>query len=438
LLNLKFDVIGSAPAGGGLNFPNFSFNEGTPCATTTAGMFQVINGTISGAVTYGSSMTPLAVPNVTMTAAGTPNVIGATNASGAYSLNGFGNGSYTVTPSKTGDVNNSITAFDAGRTAQHVVGNNPLTVNQQIAADVSNNGSISSFDAALISRYVVSLPNSGNTGTWKFVPVNRSYPNVEANQTNQDYTAILMGEVSGNWTPPSPFSEARVEKADSISAIGVSLPNQNAQQNSSATVPINVQDTTGMNVISYEFDLSYDPGVLQLQASPVDTAGTLSNGMSVTVNSSTAGLLRVAAFGANSMSGAGVLLNLKFTAIGSVGSFSPLTWQRFMFNEGNPQSATTNGQVTISSPTASTVSVSGRVTTANGSGVVKARVTLTDMNGETRTVTTNPFGYFFFTDVPAGETYIFSVSHKRYSFSPQVLTVTEETNNLNFIASDFW
>jgi hypothetical protein len=60
------------------------------------------------------------------------------------------------------------------------------------------------------------------------------------------------------------------------------------------------------------------------------------------------------------------------------------------------------------------------------------------MNGETRTVTTNPFGYFFFTDVPAGETYIFSVSHKRYSFSPQVLTVTEETNNLNFIASDFW
>lgn len=441
LLNLKFNMVAPAPASSNLNFSNFSFNEGTPCATTTNGLATVINGTISGAVTYGSSATPLAVPNVTMTATGTPNVVGSTNSSGAYSLNGFGNGTYTVTPSKTGDVNNSITAFDAARVAQHVVGSATLTANQQIAADVSNNGSISSFDAALISRYVVSLPNSGITGTWKFVPANRAYANVEADQTNQDYVAILMGEVSGNWTPPSPFVERqKLIKSvgiDSIGAIGVSLSNQTVEPNSNVIIPINVQDTTGMNVISYEFDLSYDPSVLQLQATPIDMAGTLSNGMSVTVNTATTGLIKVAAFGATSMSGAGVLLKLKFTSVGSFGSVSPLTWQRFMFNENNPQSVTSNGQVTISVPTASTVSVSGQVTTANGRGIAKARVTLTGMNG-TRTVTTNPFGYFLFTDVEVGETYIFSVSHKRYSFSSQVFTVMEETNNLNFVTSDFW
>jgi len=386
-----------------------------------------------------------------MTATGTPNVNGTTNTSGVYSLSGFGNGAYTVTPSKTGDVNNSITAFDAARVAQHVVGTSTLNANQQIAADVSNNGSISSFDAALISRYVVSLPSSGNTGTWKFVPANRSYPNVEANHPNQDYTAILMGEVSGNWTPPSSFTELKTsverpvgemkesaKRPGSIGSIGVSLPNQTAQSGSNVTVPINVQDTTGMNIISYEFDLSYDPTVLQLQAAPVETAGTMSNGMSVTVNTATTGLLKVAAFSTTPTSGAGVLLKLKSTSVGSNGSISPLTWQRFMFNENDPQNATTNGQVGITSPTAISVTVSGQVVTANDRGVMYARVTMTNTNGEMRTVLTNPFGYYRFADVPVGETYIFSISHKRYSFSPQVLTVTEKSNSLNFIASEFW
>lgn len=85
-------------------------------------------------------------------------------------------------------------------------------------------------------------------------------------------------------------------------------------------------------------------------------------------------------------------------------------------------------------PTSALVSVGGRVLTAKGRGVSKALVTFTDANGETRIALTNPFGYFRFDEVQAGETYVFTVRHKQYQFTPQVLTVNEELADLNFIA----
>ncbi len=88
-------------------------------------------------------------------------------------------------------------------------------------------------------------------------------------------------------------------------------------------------------------------------------------------------------------------------------------------------------------PTAATVSISGRVMTASGRGIVNVRLTLTDSNGEIRTTTTTAFGYYRFDDVQAGETYILSAAGKRYTFSQpvQVLNINEEASEVNFIAN---
>ncbi len=85
-------------------------------------------------------------------------------------------------------------------------------------------------------------------------------------------------------------------------------------------------------------------------------------------------------------------------------------------------------------PTAAAVTVSGRALTADGRAVSRARVSLTDSSGATRTVRTNSFGYYRFDEVGAGETYIFNVFSKRYSFVPQVITVMEDVTDLNFTA----
>ena len=89
-------------------------------------------------------------------------------------------------------------------------------------------------------------------------------------------------------------------------------------------------------------------------------------------------------------------------------------------------------------PTAAGVSVSGRVTTANKFGISQAKVTLTDSTGAVSTVRTSSFGYFHFEDIPAGETYIISVSSKRYRFanSSQILNINEDLTNLIFVADE--
>jgi subtilisin-like proprotein convertase family protein len=85
-------------------------------------------------------------------------------------------------------------------------------------------------------------------------------------------------------------------------------------------------------------------------------------------------------------------------------------------------------------PTAATVSVGGRVLDSSGLAVSRAYVTLTDSQGTTRTAITNPFGYYKFYDVQVGQNYVFSVSRKQYNFTPQVIFVEENMDDLNFTA----
>ena len=87
-------------------------------------------------------------------------------------------------------------------------------------------------------------------------------------------------------------------------------------------------------------------------------------------------------------------------------------------------------------PTAASVSVSGRVS-ANQRGVARAFVNLLDTTtGETRTVLTNSFGYYRFAEVSVGRSYVISVRHKQHQFAPQILTVNEDLEEINFSARE--
>jgi len=74
--------------------------------------------------------------------------------------------------------------------------------------------------------------------------------------------------------------------------------------------------------------------------------------------------------------------------------------------------------------------------TSAGQGLVNAIVTLTDRQGNSRSVRTSSFGYFRFADVAAGETVVINISSKRYTFAPQVVKVYEEISDLNFVADE--
>ena len=99
-----------------------------------------------------------------------------------------------------------------------------------------------------------------------------------------------------------------------------------------------------------------------------------------------------------------------------------------------------NGRVEIGAyelqliPTSANVSVAGQVTDESGTPISRVIVTLTDMSGNIRQATTNQFGHFSFDEVASGETYIAQAIHKKYTFSPRVVTVAEDISDLNFTA----
>jgi len=84
-------------------------------------------------------------------------------------------------------------------------------------------------------------------------------------------------------------------------------------------------------------------------------------------------------------------------------------------------------------PTAAGVSISGRVSNTNGSGIYMAWVTVTDSNGNTQTALTNPFGYYRFYEITAGATYVVSVRHKSHTFVPRLITVNEDLTDIDFV-----
>lgn len=85
-------------------------------------------------------------------------------------------------------------------------------------------------------------------------------------------------------------------------------------------------------------------------------------------------------------------------------------------------------------PTAAGLAIGGRIQTAAGRSISRAVVTLVDSTGRIRTALSNPFGRYQFEDVAANETYLLNVTAKGYEFTPQVITVTQAVNNLDFTA----
>ena len=292
-----------------------------------------------------------------------------TNASGNYSFTNLpGGNDYTVTPSKTGDNNtfNGLESFDASQVARFVVGLDIPTANQIIAGDADGDLIMTSFDSSFIARYVTGLPGFALTSTWKFVPPNTSYPALGANQTAQNFTAILVGEVSGNWTPGGPFGpqgyvtlEEHIDSPLPASGVDVALPYVNALPGASITVPIKVSDLTGRGVRALDLHVTYDPTVLRPQDVPFDTAaGTLTAGMLVTSNAENAGHLILSAFQTTDIAGSGTLIFLKFIVVGTPGTTTSIDFGDFTdgngvihsgvrFNSGSPLAIATKGSISV-------------------------------------------------------------------------------------------
>ncbi|MEJ7862921.1 MAG: DNA/RNA non-specific endonuclease [Pyrinomonadaceae bacterium] len=93
--------------------------------------------------------------------------------------------------------------------------------------------------------------------------------------------------------------------------------------------------------------------------------------------------------------------------------------------------------VTVTAPTAASVSVSGRVTGTTGRGIKNVSITMMDATGVSRQAQTNSFGYYQFETIEAGETIVLTAKAKRYSFRQATIvkTVYEQIDDADFVAA---
>lgn len=171
---------------------------GTDTLTRSA-YINVRTCAISGTVSYWHNSAP--IPGVTLTLSSSQTRTVQSVADGSYAFDGLKTGDYALTPSKADGVK-GLSAYDASLVLQHAVGLISLAGHQGTAADVNQSGSISAMDASYILQRAVGLielPFPGAGAIWLFDPASRTYPGLVSDQTGQDFTAVLLGDVSGNW-----------------------------------------------------------------------------------------------------------------------------------------------------------------------------------------------------------------------------------------------
>jgi hypothetical protein len=171
--------------------------------------------TLSGTVLYYTSLK--AVPSVTVSltdGVGTPITSTTTDVNGVYSFTGVTDGgNYIVVPSKT-DGNGAENSGDQIKIGRHIVGLELFdTIYKNIAGDTNNDGALSSSDQIKIGRHIVGLDTNLTSGAWKFYASNvtpttgnylttgltRTYTSLSADQTNQDFVGVKMGDTNDSW-----------------------------------------------------------------------------------------------------------------------------------------------------------------------------------------------------------------------------------------------
>jgi hypothetical protein len=216
---------------------------------------------VSGAIRYYSNGSPVGAAVVQLEGA-TPDAV-QTHLDGSFAFKGLAGGAWQIEPRKTGATSatpDAVSALDAAYVLQSVVGLRTLNAAQQLACDVTGDGTVSALDAALILQYkvglITSFPVAQACGSdWAFIPVPAAAANQQLIQpqiaggacrggaiafqplagqvSNQDFSAVLFADCTGNWQPavvptstaaPVPTASATPSRPPSSTATATRTP----------------------------------------------------------------------------------------------------------------------------------------------------------------------------------------------------------------------
>ena len=333
---IQFDVVGAAGASSVLHPTAILLNDGAIPVESADGSFTVeLVYSISGATHFWNGG---AVSGTLLTLTGNRIYTSLSNASGVYTVSDAAAGDYILAPAKSDNVN-GISAYDASLALQHDAGLITLSGHAFTAADVNRSGAVTAMDAYYILQKaadLISTPFPGAGRVWEFVPSNREYTNLSSNLTGQDFTGILLGDPSGNWTPGAGLKIQTAANTTAVVRVQDAVPD--AAGIVTTTVWLDSQDAA---VYGIDLTLIYDVAALTPQTV---TLGTLAEGWMLAVNLNDTGEIIASLAGAQPLLEAGALLTLRLTLSDGV-SATTIGLTHGELNEGTIPAILIAGQI---------------------------------------------------------------------------------------------
>jgi len=251
-----------------------------------------------------------------------------------------------ITPGKTGDITRTtILMHDAWLAAQIASEklSNP-TAEQLMAADVDSSGKVTMADAESIADQVVGLNSNlkNQTGNWRFFPGARFYAPLLENLADQNFTAMVLGDVDGNWQPLNSRNQLNLAKMiDSTETVNhIWIPEiVVASTETTVVVPIVVtENLSGQGITSYTAELEWDQYVMKNpHISRIGTLTTDWGDQNYYQNDKTPGKVIFGQFSTVSvLEGSGVLFKLHFDITGKPGDSSRIHLNLLALNNSEP------------------------------------------------------------------------------------------------------
>ncbi|MEO8603760.1 MAG: dockerin type I domain-containing protein [bacterium] len=224
-----------------------------------------------------------AVPNIAVQAGDAGSAM--SDAAGHYMLTDVPLQNVLVSAESDGGTGNAISALDASYVLQSVAGLREFSEAQALACDVTGNGSVSALDAAQILQYAVGLmvrlPVAAACGSdWAFmpnpapapgqtliqpesdaqscVPGGIAYDAMPMSLDEQNFTAVVFGDCTGNWHAPAAAGAVRMAAAMQRAEIS----EWRALRGGRLALPIALQRDTAMHAAEVRVD--YDASMLRV------------------------------------------------------------------------------------------------------------------------------------------------------------------------------
>ena len=208
---------------------------------------------ISGDVTYYSNQAPIQNVNINVLNGASTDV--STDENGSYEFTVTAGDNINVTPSKIKgeDIGGQdITVYDAVLVARYFYQVAELDSGQQIAADADSSGTVNLDDAVLIARFAIGVEDAAlsHVSEWLFSPDERTYQNINSNQTDQDFVGCIIGNVHGGWFAPEPLDKKAIVSHEYTNFYPVRVGEKE--------ILIRLQTETNQNVLSAEIEIIYE------------------------------------------------------------------------------------------------------------------------------------------------------------------------------------